>query len=90
MNRKKKDVIWIVVLLIPCGLIVWHAVRWHVTGVYMEMFHWLKTENGYLTALYNLGLMLISGLILANLMTKFADLFACRNCDKEESPDAEE
>jgi len=58
VSKRKKDAIWLVVLSIACGLLIWHAVYWYSTEFYLEMFQWLPTGRGYLTVLYNLGLML--------------------------------
>ena len=74
MSKKKKAAIQSVVLLLICGLVVWHAVHWHSTGMYLEMFKWLQTDKGYITVLYNLGLMLVLGALLGLLMEKITDL----------------
>jgi len=39
------------------------------------MFTWLPTGKGYITVLYNLGLMLVLGAALGFLMQKITDLF---------------
>jgi len=74
MSKRKRAAGWAAVLSIPLGLIIWHVVCWHSTGMYLEMFNWLQTGRGYLTVLYNLGLMLVMGALLAFLMEKIADL----------------
>jgi len=74
MSKKKKATIGVVILSIVCGLIIWHAVYWHSTGMYAKMFKWLQTGKGYLTVLYNLGLMLVLGTALGFLMQKITDL----------------
>jgi len=38
------------------------------------MFNWLQTGKGYITVLYNLGLMLVLGITLGLLMEKVTDL----------------
>ena len=43
--------------------------------MYLEMFNWLQTGRGYITVLYNLGLMLVLGATLGLLMEKVTDLF---------------
>lgn len=63
-----------VALSIICGLVIWHAVSWHSTGVYLQMFKWLATGRAYITVLYNLGLMLVLGVLLGVLMEKATDL----------------
>jgi len=74
MGKKWRAAIWVATLSIICGLIIWHAFHWHVTGMYLEMFTWLKTGKGYVTVLYNLGLMLVLGGTLGFLMEKITDL----------------
>jgi len=74
MGKKGRAAIWIVALSIICGLIIWHAVHWHSTGMYLEMFKWLQADRGYLTVLYNLGLMVVLGTLLGFLMEKITDL----------------
>lgn len=74
MSKRKKDVIWVVVLSIACGLVTWHAVHWYSTGVYLDMFNWLQTGKSYITVLYNLGLMLVVGVLLGFLIGKIGSL----------------
>lgn len=74
MSKRKKDVIWVTVLSIICGLIIWHAVQWHSTGMYLEMFKWLNTGRAYITVLYNLGLMLVLGIALGFLIERITYL----------------
>ena len=74
MSKRKKDAIWLVVFSIACSLIIWHAVYWHSTEFHLEMFQWLQIGRGYLTVLYNLGLMLVLGLLLGSMMIKITDL----------------
>ena len=62
------------VLSIICGLIGWHVIYWHSTGMYLEMFQWLQTGRGYLTAVYNLGLMLLLGVLFDLLINKITVL----------------
>ena len=75
MGRKKKASIQLIVLVFISVLIVWHAISWHSTGMYLEMFHWSQTGRTYITVLYNLGLMLVSGATLGLLMEKITDIF---------------
>ena len=66
--------IWVVALSVIFGLLIWHAVNWHSTGMYLQMFNWLQTGKGYISVLYNLGLMLVLGILLGVLMQKIIDL----------------
>lgn len=74
MSKGKKAAIQVAILLSVCGLIIWHAIHWHSAGMYLEMFKWLQTSKGYVTVLYNLGLMLVMGTALSLLMEKITDL----------------
>lgn len=74
MGKRKKVAIQVAVLSIICGLVIWHVVHWHSTGMYLEMFRWLETGRGYITVLYNLGIMLTLGAALGFLMGKITDL----------------
>ena len=74
MNKRKKAAIWVAALSIACGLIIWHAIYWHYTGVYLVMFERLQTGRSYITVLYNLGLMLVFGGLLGFLMEKITEL----------------
>ena len=76
MGQKRKAAIWVSVLAIISGLIIWHAVRWYSTGMYLEMFNWVGTDRGYLTMLYNVGLMLVTGGVLGFLIEKVTDLIS--------------
>ena len=71
---RKRVAIWVVALSTICGLIIWHAVYWHSTGMYLEMFYWMEGGRGYITVLYNLGLMLVTGAVIAILVEKITEL----------------
>jgi len=74
MSKRKKAAIWVAAFSIICGLIIWHAVQWHSTEMYLNMFSWIGTDKAYMTVLYNLGLMVLLGAILGLLMQKITDL----------------
>ena len=74
MSKRGKAAVWGSILSIVCGLIIWHAIYWHSTGMYLEMLNWLQMGRGYITVLYNLGLMLVLGAVLGLLMEKITDL----------------
>lgn len=78
MNSWKRTIIQIAVLLVICGLLVWHAIFWHKGGMYSEMFQWLGTGKAYLTVLYNISFMIISGVVLGMLLVKITGLAADR------------
>lgn len=74
MDKRKKAAIQVAVSSIICGLMIWHVVQWHSTGMYLEMFRWLETGKGYITVLYNLGIMLVLGVVLGFLMENIIGL----------------
>ena len=74
MSRRKRAIIWVLFLSAIFGLIIWHVMYWHSTGMYREMFQWSQTARGYITALYNVGLMIVLGFTLGFLTEKIANL----------------
>ena len=80
-----KAALWAVFLSIACGLVIWHMVTWYNNGMYLEMFRWTETGKGYLTALYNLAVMLVLGVLLGVLMDRIGAL-AGRGQGKEKPP----
>jgi len=74
VSKRRRAAIWVVALSTICGPIIWHVVRWHSTGMYLEMFYWVEAGRGYIAVLYNLGLMLVIGVVLGFLMEKITDL----------------
>lgn len=74
MSKRKRAAIWVVALSIICGLIIWHVVQWHSTGMYLNMFNWIGTNKAYITVIYNLGLMVLLGVVLGLLLEKITDI----------------
>ena len=74
MDKRKKAAIQVAALSIIFGLVIWHLVHWHSTGMYLEMFRWLEAGKGYIVVLYNLGVMLTLGTVLGFLIEKITDL----------------
>jgi hypothetical protein len=88
VGKKRKAAISVAALSVVCGLIIWHAVQWHLSGMYLEMVHWLGTGRGVVTVLYNLGLMLVLGISLGLLMDRVTRLIGrgrrqAKNLDDE-------
>ncbi|MBA7698841.1 hypothetical protein ES703_107523 [subsurface metagenome] len=76
MSKAKKDAIGVVVSSAILALLIWHVASWHNSGMYLEMSRWLQAGKGYITVLYNLGMMLVMGVVLGYLMEKVTDLIA--------------
>ena len=74
MSRRKRATVWVVVLSVFCGFIIWHVVHWHNMGSYLEMLNWTRTGRAYATVLYNLGLMVLSGVSLGLLMNEITTM----------------
>jgi len=76
MSKAKKDAIGVVVSSAILALLIWHVVSWHNSGMYLEMSRWLQAGKGYIAVLYNLGMMLVMGIVLGYLVEKVIDLIA--------------
>ena len=83
MSKRGKAAVWGSILSIVCGLIIWHAIYWHSTGMYLEMLNWLQMGRGYITVLYNLGLMLVLGTALGFLMERISNLIGYKEKTKD-------
>lgn len=81
MRKRKRAAIWVVFLSVICGLVIWHVVYWHSTGMYLEMVSWLESGKGYLIVLYNLALMMVTGALLGILMEKVTELIGYKAGD---------
>jgi hypothetical protein len=79
MGKKLKDVFWLIILSGACGVIIWHVWHWQSLGKYDEMYEWLKTGKAYLSVSYNLGLMLVFGILLGLLMSRITELMTNLN-----------
>lgn len=76
MSKAKKDAIGVVVSSAILALLIWHVASWHNSGMYLEMSRWLQAGKGYITVLYNLGMMLVMGFILGIWLGKITDLLS--------------
>lgn len=74
ISKRKKAVIWVVVLSMLCGFIFWHIINWHSNEMYIEAFSWIGTNRAYLRVVYNLGSVIIFSTALGLLMCKITDL----------------
>ena len=74
-----KESVWLFLLAGACGLIIWHVFSWQSDGKYDEMYRGLTAGKGYLTALYNLGLMLVFGLMLGLLTSRLMETLTSLN-----------
>ncbi len=74
MNSRTKAFLWVVILSGAIGAVIGHMIAWNSNGTHVEIFLWPETGKGYLTALYNLALMLVSGVLLGMLMDRVGSL----------------
>ena len=74
ISKRKKTAIWVVVLSILCGFIIWHVIHWYSIEMYTELFNFVGENRAYLTVLYNLGLVILLSVTLGLLMCKITDL----------------
>ena len=82
MSSGKKTIVWVAVLGVASGALVWHMVAWHQSGMHLEMFQWPGTGKGYLTALYNLAVMLVLGGLLGVLVDRIGALLRRRSGER--------
>ena len=68
MTKRKKALIWLIILAGFIALIIWHTVRWHEVGMYARIFDRLKTGKSYIAVIYNVGLMGALGILLGLFM----------------------
>jgi hypothetical protein len=87
VGKKRTAAISVAALSVVCGLIIWHAVHWHLSGMYLEMFNWLGTGRDVITVLYNLGLMLALGVNLGFLMDRVTELIGYEARQTEDADD---
>jgi len=74
MNSRTKNFLWVVVVSGAIGAVIGHMIAWNSNGTHVDMFLWPETGKGYLTALYNLALILVSGVLLGTLMDRVGSL----------------
>ncbi len=79
MSSRKKAVVWVVALTVATGAVIVHMFSWYSNGMHLEMFQWPGTGKGYLTALYNLVVMLVLGGLLGLVMMKVTDLISAED-----------
>ncbi|KKK55611.1 hypothetical protein LCGC14_3072810 [marine sediment metagenome] len=48
MSERRQAALWVSILSIIIALIVWHVIDWHSRGMYLEMFQWFLTGEGYI------------------------------------------
>ncbi len=88
MSSRKKAFVWVIALSVAAGAVIVHMIAWHNNGMHLEMFQWPETGKGYLTALYNLVVMLVLGGLLGLVMVKVTDLISGKG-DKIDNLDEE-
>ena len=56
--------------------LIGHVIIWQINGEYTRMFEWVGTVNAPLTVIYNLGLMVLFGLIVGLILNRFTEITA--------------
>ena len=74
MSKKKKALLQLILLLISIGLITWHTVYWHTSGMHATIFEFIKAGKSYLTVLYYAGLTIVSAILLSFFMGKILEV----------------
>ncbi len=67
-----------IVLGVMSGLLVWHAVSWHVGGVYGEMYNDIVQGGSLLPVFYNLGFIVVLALVLGLFMERVTSIMGYR------------
>jgi hypothetical protein len=62
----------VILPVIILGLIVWHVLSWNINGIYYEMLQW-HDGSAYEAAIYNLVLIVSTGVILSILMKELTN-----------------
>ena len=60
------------------GLLIWHAVSWHVEGIYEEMYNDIVQGGSLLPVFYNLGLIVALALVLGLFMARVTSVMGYR------------
>jgi hypothetical protein len=89
LRSKITDAIWILVLAAVSGAILWHVVAWHNDGSYARMFADIKAGHSLISALYNLGLMVVLGTCLGLLMERITRIAGYRVHERKHFEDDE-
>jgi len=74
MSKRKKALFQLIVLSIIIGLISWHTVYWHISNMHTTIFEYIEAGKGYLTVLYYIGLIIVTGILLGILMGKILEV----------------
>lgn len=74
-----KESVWLFLLAGACGLIIWHVFSWQSSGRYDEMYQGIANGKGHVTALYNLALMLVFGLMPGLLTSRLMETLTSLN-----------
>ncbi|MBL7165784.1 MAG: hypothetical protein ISS55_04785 [Dehalococcoidales bacterium] len=88
-SARKKVIVWLVAIFVAAGAVIVHMIAWHNNGMHLEMFQWPETGKGYLTALYNLVVMLVLGVLLGVLLDRIGNLVG-RGEGEKNAPGEEE
>jgi hypothetical protein len=71
------------------ALLIWHTVDWHISGEHTRMYEDVAAGTSCVGVLYNLGLVLVIGLLLGLLMQRVTALLGYRVRGIEHSKDRE-
>jgi uncharacterized membrane protein len=74
-RQLRSELISIIILVVIIGLIIWSTITWNSDGTHNKMLSWVGSGKGPIVILYNLTLMLVTGILLGVLMGKITTLF---------------
>jgi len=74
VSQRKKALLQLVALVVILGLVTWHTVYWHQSGMDAAIFNYINEGKGYLTVLYYTGLTISTSILLALLIEKSLEI----------------
>jgi hypothetical protein len=77
------------ILAALAALLIWHTIHWHISGEHTRMYEDVAAGTSYVGVLYNLGLVLLIGLVLGLLVQRVAALLGYRVREIEHFKDRE-
>jgi hypothetical protein len=75
MQNRRQLYLQLSFLMTILGLIIWSVIWFQEKDVYEQLFQWLGTSKEYITVIYNLILMTMSGFVLSMIMDRIMHLF---------------
>jgi len=78
IGSRGKTTIRIIVLSVACAGIIWHVIHAHDTGIHARMYDMIAEGKGWISVLYNIGLVTLTATLLGLLMSSITGLLTTR------------